>query len=282
MDLRKLLAFSVERATWISVVGALLGGVLVFLGSHEDGAMATFLANIGTAVMTVGLVGILYDLLVKRILIAEILGVVGIRESVDAFGLEQIAEHRDVSFENLLEDAKEVTVLPLDPLRWMDQEFEILRRCARGRPLAATLLLPANDSPYVQVLAERLGKTVAQVSTALDQAASGHLGESWEREPVHSGSQLTVKRFSGLPATGLLMTDKIVAIEVGPLIRFRQLDREDFVVVADRSKSPLTSWINAQIKREDEEENLSSIDQRPLSAASHEYTGTTTPHIGGS
>jgi hypothetical protein len=265
IDLRKLLALSVERAIWIAAVAALAGGLLIVWASTEDGATSTVLTNFGTAIMTVGLVGVLYDLLMRRILVAEVLKVVGVRESVQAFGLTQIAEHAEIPLERLLADAAEVLVLPLDPLQWVEQDFAVLRRIARYRPLKVTLLLPAKDSPYVRVLAERLGKSETRVEAMLDQAAAGHLGDIWESEPVHTDAQLSVKRFSGLPATGLLMTDQVVAIDAGPLIRFRQLDREDFTIVTERAKTPLTPWVEAQIAREERDENLSSIDQRPLS-----------------
>lgn len=271
LNLKKLLAISIERAIWISAVTALLGVLLIVWASDKDGSMGIVLANIGTAVMTVGLVGVLYDLLMKRLLAAEILNVVGVRESVSAFGLKRIAKHHEISLERLLEDATEATFLPIDPLQWMERDFAVLRRCARQRPLVATLLIPANDSPYVQVLAERLGKTETQVQTMLDQAASGNLGDTWEREPVHTDAQFSVKRFSGLPTTGLVLTDQIIAIETGPLIKFRHLDREDFMIVADRSESPLTQWVQAQLKREEEDENLSSIDHRPLSDSTHPH-----------
>lgn len=266
IDLKRLLALSVERAIWIAVVAVLLGGFFIFWASTQTGGSGTVLANIGTAVMTVGLVGILYDLLMRRVLLAEVLEVVGIRESIQEFGLKQIVEHRDTPLEKALQDASEVIILPVDPLHWTQHDFAVVRRSARNRPIRVTLLLPAKDTPYVRVLAERLGKSETEVQTALDQAASGHLGQAWDAEPVHPDAELLIKRFSGLPATGILMTDHIVALDVGPLLRFRgELDREDFTIVFQRDGMPITAWIEAQLEREERDENMSIIDQRPLS-----------------
>jgi hypothetical protein len=263
-NLGRLLARTLERGVWLGALGTTAGVGLVIWGSNETGAASVVLANIGVALMTVGLVGVVYDLLLRRLLVAEVLEVVGIRESVKAFGLLKIGERSGFSLADLLDDATEVTALPLDPAQWIDQDFSTIRRFARDRALKVTLLLPANDAPYVQILAERLGKSEAEVGQILDDAATGKLGDAWDAEPVYDGASFKVIRFGGVPTTGLVMTDKVIAISVGPLIRFRQFDREDIIAVTKRSGSPAARWVDAQIKREQEDENFSEVDDRPL------------------
>lgn len=263
-DLRTLLARTLERAVLLGALGVVGGIALVIWSSNESGTASVVLANVGVSLMTVGLVGVVYDLLLRRLLVAEVLEVVGIRESVRAFGLTEIGERSDVDLEKLLDEANEVVALPLDPLQWIDQDFATIRRRARARPLKVTLLLPANDPPYAQILAERLGKSEAEVAQVLDETTAGKLGDAWDDEQVHAGASFRVTRFGGVPTTGLLMTDKTIAITVGPLIRYRQFDREDVIAVAERSGSPLAHWIAAQIKRERDDENLSEVDERPL------------------
>jgi hypothetical protein len=262
-DFKAALSRTLERAIWIGAVGTLVGVLLVIWGSNETGSFSIVLTNVGVAVMTVGLAGVLYDLLMRRILVAEIFSVVGVRDNVKEFGLRKIVARDAFDLTELLTDAEEVIALPLDPARWIEDEFAQVRRCARQRPLSVTILLPAKDSPYIQILSERLGKTQAQVTQAVDQAATGRLGNAWTAGPVHSRASLTVKRYAGVPATGLVMTDKAIAVEIGPLIRYRELDREDFVILTSRSGSPLEQWVVAQLEREEKDENFSEVDQRP-------------------
>lgn len=213
--------------------------------------------------MTIGLVGVLYDLLLRRLLVSEVLDAVGVHESARSFGLKQISDRADLDLGALLEGANELTACPLDPLRWVDQDFEEIRRQARDHPLKVTLLIPAKDDPYVMLLAERLGKPVGQVEQMIDDAVTGKLGDAWDAEPVHKDAKLEIYRFAGVPTTGLIMTDRIIAIEAGPLIRYRHLERQGFIVVAERSKTPMERWITAQIDREQTDENISQIDARP-------------------
>jgi hypothetical protein len=123
--------------------------------------------------------------------------------------------------------------------------------------------LPAADMPYLEVLSERLGQPVGQVAQALNDAATGKLGDTWDAEPVHQGATLKIYRYAGLPTTGLLETDRVIAVEAGPLIRYRQLERAGFVFVANRSKTPMARWIQSQLDREHNDTNLSQIDERP-------------------
>ena len=267
--MKRILSRTIERAVWLGLIVALAGVLLTVMAAHSEGALGVILANIGTAILTVGLVGILYDLLLREKLVHEVLSVVGVRESVSTFGLQKIEESTSIRLSDLLVDAKEVTVLPLDPLRWLDQDFSAVSRHARERKLNVTLLLPANESPYVQILAERLGKTEAQVQQVLDQAARGDVGEAWDAFGVHEDSTLTIKRFGGVPTTGMVRTDRWLALELGPMIRYRQLDREGFVIVVDRDHSPAARWIKDQLLRELSDENLSAIDQRPHPPTEH-------------
>jgi hypothetical protein len=268
-----LLAKTRERAIWIGVLLAVLGGWLIVEGSStKDAADAALRTNFGSSVMTIGLVGVLYDLLLRRLLVAEVLDAVGVHESARAFGLKRISDRRQLPLNSFLEGAKELIVMPLDPLRWVDQDFEVIRERTRQKPLKLTVLIPANDEPYVSILAERLGKPVGQVEQMIDDAVTGKLGDAWDAEPPCKGSTLEVHRFAGLPATGLLMTDRLVAVETGPLIRYQHLNREGYVIVAERAATPMAHWVEAQLARERSDENLSQIDARPRPTAQDDGT----------
>jgi hypothetical protein len=260
---KKILGRTLERAFWLSFVVFLVGVGLIVWASQEQGTAATVIANLGSSALIIGLVGVLYEVFLRGSLMSEMLDAVGLHESARSLGLVQLGECAQIDLKALAEKASQIVAMPLDPLRWAEHDFATIRRCARSRPLRVEVLLPAADQPYLAVLAERLGKPPAQVEQALDEAATGKLGEAWTSEPVHAEASLEVYRYSGLLATGLIMTDQVVAIEVGPLIRYGPLDREGYMIVADRDKSPLTRWIETQMSRERHDENFSQIDAWP-------------------
>jgi hypothetical protein len=238
--------------------------ILIVVASELNGAWATVLANIGTAFLTVGLAGVTYDLFLRGRLLSEVLDVVDVKESVTSFGLREISMNDAARVEDLIRNANSLLVLPLDPLSWIERDFQVIFRRAKVRPLGLTLLLPANESPFISVLAERLGKSDAEVGQVLDQAARGDLGEAWDAAHPHPGSNLKIERFGGLPATGFLRSDQAIALEIGPLLRYPRHSREGFVVVTDRARGPLDGWLDDQLGREQEDGNLSQVDQRPL------------------
>jgi hypothetical protein len=261
------LGSTLERAIWLGLCACLIGFIFIVVASNNDGAWSTVLANIGTALLTVGLVGITYDLFLRDRLLAEVLDVVGVKESVSSFGLREIRRSDAAKIGDLIGSASELCALPLDPILWIDRDFELICRRAKARPLALTLLLPANESPFINVLAERLGKTEREVEQILDQAARGELGDAWDASRPHIGSTLKIQRFGGLPATGFLRSEQLIALEIGPPIRYPRHNHEGFVVVTSRAHGPLDAWLEDQIRRESEDENLSQIDQRPLASA---------------
>jgi hypothetical protein len=76
-----VMARTFERAAWASLVVALLGGLLIVWASSKHGTAATVLINLGSSLMTIGLIGVLYDLLLRRLLVSEVLEAVGVHES---------------------------------------------------------------------------------------------------------------------------------------------------------------------------------------------------------
>jgi hypothetical protein len=116
-------------------------------------------------------------------------------------------------------------------------------------------------------LAERLGKSELEVEQILDQAARGDLGDAWDAFYPHPESNLSIRRVGGIPATGFLKSEHAIALEVGPLIRYPRHNREAFVIVTSKDGAPLETWLDDQIRRENDLDNMSQIDQRPLSPA---------------
>jgi hypothetical protein len=262
--MKALLIKTFVRAVWAGVLITLAGIALVVAFSDSTDTFDVVLTNLGLATMTVGLAGIVYDILLRKVLIDEVLEATGMGENLRSYGLMRIDRTADFSLEETLSDANTITIVPLDPVRWIDHDFETVLRVAKQRALEVKLIVPANDPRYMDVLADRLDRPVADVKQTLDEIAAGKLGNSWTRFDADLKSSLEVFRYEGVPATGLVLTDRIVATQTGPLIRYREHDRQDFFVVANSGHSPGVAWVEEQIEQERRDKRLSQVDAAPV------------------
>jgi hypothetical protein len=261
--MKELLLKTFARAVWAGLLITVVGIGLVVTFSDSTKTSNIVLTNLGLALMTIGLAGVVYDVLLRRLLIEEVLEATGMGENLRAFGLLRIDRTTDFNLEMTLRDAATVTIFPLDPVRWIDHDFETVLRVAKERALEVTLILPANESRFVDVLADRIDKPVGDVAQTLDDVAAGKLGSTWTRFDADLKSSLKVFRYEGVPATGLILTDRIVATQTGPLIRYREHDRQDFYVVAG-NRSPGVPWVKEQIEQERKDGRLSKVDDVQL------------------
>lgn len=252
----------------VGVVLAAIGIILIAGGIEVDEVLGTLLASVGSIFVTVGLLSVVYEAYLKDLLIREIYGALEIKQSLQAIDLRKLVQRDQVNVDAILFDAGQISVLPLDPMSWLLQDWPRVAAAARKAPVVVTIYLPSHDSPHIDVLAQRMGIEVADLGGQIAQLPD-QLAESWDQKAAgRSGSSLQVILYGTVPAIGLLRTRRTTVLELPPSLGYATADRSTLaLVVGHDGWSPLVKdFVNEQFE-EDRIPAFSRSIMRPLSGS---------------
>lgn len=233
----------------VAAVLASLGILVVGVGVYVGDVSGTVIASIGTIFVTVALFSVLYDGFLKDVLLDEIYRALEIEQNVRAIDLREILRKDQLDLGSLLADAQSLTAIPLDPETWSRTDWQQVLECAAKQTVDVSILLPDRDSPHIDVLGQRLGidreVLVSQIRKLPDQ-----LARSWDEKVGGDGqSSFSVYLYGGIPAVGILTTDRIMVVEIPPALTHAATDRSTIALVFGReSTSPLmTDFVDEQL-----------------------------------
>jgi hypothetical protein len=240
----------IERSLTVAALLAVIGLILVGAGIYLGGVGGTVISSMGTICVTVALLSVLYDAYLKDVLLSEIYDALAIEQNIRAIDLREIVQKGQLELATLLADAQSVTAIPLDPETWSRTDWQQVVDYAGRRAVKVTVLLPDHDSPHIDVLAQRLGVDrdglIQQIRRLPDE-----LARSWdEKAAANDNSTFRVFLYSGVPAVGILATDRITMIEIPPTLTHAAIDRSTLTVVLGRNGTStlVTDFVDEQLQ----------------------------------
>jgi hypothetical protein len=221
----------IERSIAVGAILTAIGIAIIATGLIVGDVGGTLLASLGSIFVTVALLSVVYDAYLKDVLIREIYGALGIQQSLQAIDLREIVRRDQVDITGALADADQISALPLDPMTWVLQDWPRLASAARKATLPVTIYLPTHNNPHIEVLARRMGSDPVELGGQIAQLPD-ELAESWDqKEAGETGSTLQVILYSAVPAVGLLVTQRIMILEVPPSLGYATADRSSLALI---------------------------------------------------
>lgn len=151
----------------VSVVVVMTGGVLLLLSEwleffSKHPAWKATVGQAGGAILTTGLLSLLWDLAGKRAMAKEIFAAARIAADIQEAGVERIAFRylTEVEWSKLFESARELDVFVAYGRSWRNINHENLLKIAKKRGAVIRVVLPdPEDDQHLSVLATRFGHT---------------------------------------------------------------------------------------------------------------------------
>jgi hypothetical protein len=257
-----------ERSIVVGLALAAVGILLIAGGIEVEEVLGTLLASVGSIFVTVGLLSVVYEAYLKDLLIREIYGALEIKQSLQAIDLRELVQRDQVDVDAILVDADQISVLPLDPMSWLLQDWPRVAAVARKASVVVTIYLPTHDSPHIEVLAQRMGIDAVDLGGQIVRLPD-QLAESWDQKSAgRSGSSLQVILYGTVPAVGLLRTGRATVLELPPSLGYATADRSALALVVghDGWSSLVKDFVNDQFE-EDRIPAFSRSIMRPLSGS---------------
>lgn len=234
-------------------------------GAGDGGSVGVVLASVGSALITVGILSVINDAFFKDALARDIMAAQRIQESIARAGLQAVESTDRLLLEGLLGKAQRIVVRPRDPADWADRQYASLLLLARDRAVEIDVHLPVPDAPYLDVMAERQRVPEQELNRRLGDLVN-ELAAAWDQSVgIAKASRLRIFQYTGVPSTGLLMTDEHLLIDVGPSLRYAPANHASWTMIFKRDRSRLCEWAAMQLEVDaSDPDHPVQVNERPL------------------
>jgi hypothetical protein len=252
---RPRLRYSRTLALLVSAVtgfGSIIG--LIFVAKMSQGVPTTALVNILSVFLSLGIVGIVYDIFLRGSVLNETLEIVGIEESVANIGLRNIQQDSSPDWKVLCSGSQRISILLTDPLAWARSQWTHVLETACIRAVDVSVYIPRADGDHVDSLASRLGFASSDFVSQL-KSAKDFLETSWsaatKKESLKKGSKFSLRTYQGVAGYEIgLFDDQAVIMVSDPLDR-DYLAHSLVLEFSGTTARPLYNWLYGQLTRLD-------------------------------
>ena len=239
----------------IIAVATLLPGILILWKTSsipDDVVAATFWSQIATTLISLGVVGVLYESLLKTAFLRDIQKSLGLNSALLRTGLVDALREPDlVRLKQHFGSARTITVFPADPLTWHVQNYPWLLQLARERKLVVRIYLPtaaAMSASRNGTVADLPGPvTVEACARTFDEYRS-----SWDAAAFRvKWSRLECFSYIGVPHGGFVFDGDAAAIFVEDLVGINRHSSGLTYLYRGPNAKGTIEWLTAAIERLD-------------------------------
>lgn len=252
----------------ISIIIALLAAFGIVAASLRlHGPWSIAVSTLLSVVLSVGLIGLVYEIWLRDGVARELLTLVRLKESVHQSGMTEIVLSTHTDWAAIFLGSREFTLMPRDVATFASREWPHVLEAGRERKIEVRLLLPNQAGPSLQVLEAHLGEPPGSLASTVDKARQSMV-TAWEsaakaQPPLKSGSSLQVFDYDDFPGCAIFLTDATVAIELTATLSRRPGDQGCMILFDAKRNSPYVSWATGQIERACGEDKIVDLKEVP-------------------
>jgi len=205
-----------ERSRWRAIAASLavtLVAVILtyYAASRDPGVVTTTIQTVASALLAIGLVTLVYDLLIRQAFTRDVLDAVHISENLTNARVQRISNQLNLDWEAILAGCTNFSILLLDPSSWIEREWNHVLTAGRQRIVHVVAYLPKANTPGFGVLAEHLGFEHDEFEDRINNARSvceNMWNNAARGEPrLKKGSTLRIRLYDAVPGYGLVIAD---------------------------------------------------------------------------
>lgn len=242
------------RSLIVAVV-TLLPGILILWKTSsisDDVVAATFWSQVATTLISLGVVGVLYESFLKTAFLRDIQQSLGLNAALLGTGLVGALREPDlVRLKQHFGSARTITVFPADPLTWHVQNYPWLLQLARERKVVVRIYLPTAAS----MSASRTGTVANQSGPDSVEACARTFDEyrsSWDAAAFKpKWSRLECFSYTGVPHGGFVSDGNAAAIFVEDIVGINRHSSGLIYLYRGQNAKGTIEWLTAAIERLD-------------------------------
>jgi hypothetical protein len=251
---------------YTSIIIALVGFVL-FLVPWNHGDAHEIRVAIATAILTIGVIGLINDAYLHRSFTEEALAYaaaylrqhfaedlftsLGLARDFLETGVQRIDVGTHPDWDALFENASRIQCLIIEPTAWMADQWPALITAARSLDVAISIYVPHPAHPELDVIAQRydlslgaLRENVADLRRRVEQ--------EWDAAKLSAGgiranAELRVKFYRGVPGLAATLADRRGVLFIHQSLGATQGEQALVVTLDADSDTALVVWVREQL-----------------------------------
>lgn len=224
---------TLSNAKFVAAVTTVLGLFLAWLAGQVPGHWYTPpLEALGSTLLSVGAISIIYELFLRHQIQDELLHLVDLKKSLAESQIKGGTELARIDWGPILEGATDIRCLLLEPSVWLSNNWPRVQQCLQERKTTFQVLTPDPEADYIPALAERLNIDEANYRAQLRDAAAS-IDDRWsaakEGRQLHEGSSIELRYVAQAPLYSVVVSGTRSVIAVGRSLG--RLGREDDLAI---------------------------------------------------
>lgn len=204
----------VVRSILVGLFTVIPGIIVLWLASSiENGVWATFWSGISTTVISVGILGVLYEAFLKRALVRDIQQGSQVDSRLLSAGITDATLDSDsVHLKEIFGASNTLDIVPSHPLTWHDNNFTWLIRLVQERQVKCRIYLP-EPTKYGELLRAVVDGDPQLATGEHCSAKFGQYIQYWDSEAANNrNSTLEIFYYRGYPQSGFILSDTSAVI----------------------------------------------------------------------
>lgn len=235
----------------VSAAVTLLGFATIYFSQmYSSGNWSVVFNSIGSTIVSLGLLSIIFELIMRRYLQREMLRLVGIERAISSNNLLDAGKSSDLKWKEILQERSQFAVLMMDPEAWVADNWHHIEANGRSKALSLEFFLPDPDGEEVRRISKIISKDEFLVRKSIEQAIKD-IEIRWNSARrlgnIKKGSKITIKLLDDCPKYFLCICDSVAVISLYSSVGHAPKEKNFYLVVNGREDTYPYSWFLQQI-----------------------------------
>lgn len=188
----------------------LLGVLLIFDYGITNQIFTNIREAFATTLLSVGIIGLVVDFMVRRQLQDEMIRLVGLQGAVVSNRIADVGSVRDMNWEALLTQGTKFRFVLSDTESWIVDGWQYIEKRAEAVAIELEVYLPKPDGAYIENLSRKNGHKAERLSDNCQTASErieGLWGAMRRKVSVKPGARISIYYLDDMPMYSVASSD---------------------------------------------------------------------------
>jgi hypothetical protein len=226
--------------------------MIAYASSKGADFVTSLIANLGSALMSIAVVGLLYEIFVRRSVTHEMYNIARLKQRLADVGVEDVSSEGSVDWRSLLAHAKDIQLVLVNDTGWIGRDWSAVLNAAADHAVTVRAYVPDHNSPGFPFLAQQLGVPQERLASIVDNMAAT-MESTWKSARDNDRGLAAGCRFDICPISDLAPYSLVKADQAWVMIApacFGLPDHTNTIAIrfnTEKEKYPGT-WFHAQFR----------------------------------
>lgn len=244
----------ITRAYSIGAV-ALGLGLIWWAPGAEHSALRDVSAALADVLVSIGTIGLIYEIALRRSVYREMMRLVGIQRSLVQGQVIAAGRYSEVRWSAILEDRSNYRALLFDPLSWVEHNFHMILSSGENRLVEAQIFMPDPAADCIDSIASSLDIEVEDFRSSLRQAVA-LIERQWagkaKAQELRRGSSIEVRFVSIRPTYSICIADRFSVLTFTGSVGRAGADPDYAIVYAGDKDIFPSRWFHRQLAAQEQ------------------------------